>query len=212
MAGEARVRWWVLGLVACAGAPTGEVDSTSTRPAVGPQVAPPPPWSPPTTDPVAHSAWDHTGRPEVVEMSGFSFVDETLAGMPQPYVDDLPFLADQGLALLVSAREVPMDPALLEPWGIDGLHLPIEDFTPPTLEQQRVFVAVVRERRAAGERVGVHCLGGLGRTGTLLATWFVAEGLEPQAAIDHVRALRPGSIETDEQEASVFSYAEAEVP
>lgn len=211
MVAEARVRWWVLGLVACAGPPTGQVDST-TRPAVGPQVAPPPPWSPPTTDPVAHSAWDHTGRPEVVEMAGFSFVDDSLAGMPQPYADDVPFLAEQGLALLISAREVPMDPALLAPYGIDGLHLPIEDFTAPTLEQQRQFVAEVRGRRALGERVGVHCLAGLGRTGTLLATWFVAEGYAPQAAIDHVRALRPGSIETAEQEAAVFGYAEAEAP
>jgi atypical dual specificity phosphatase len=57
--------------------------------------------------------------------------------------------------------------------------------------------------------VAVHCGGGLGRTGTLLACYLVsAEGLPADAAIARVRAARPGSVETEDQEQAVRRYAE----
>lgn len=155
-----------------------------------------------------------TTAPYVYVMDGFSFVDEVLAGMPQPgrtapLADDLAFLVDQEIALLVSLTEEPTDPLALEAVGMDLLHLPIEDFTPPTLEQQAAMVDAIVLRAAAGEKVGVHDTAGLGRCGTMLATWFVARGMEPAEAIAMIRTLRPGSIETDEQEQAVYDYAEA---
>jgi atypical dual specificity phosphatase len=158
------------------------------------------PWEPTDPDPAPTTS-------ETAGMPGFSFVDDTVAGMPLPWPEDVPFLAAQGLTLLVSAREEAFDPALLAPAGISGLHLPIDDYTAPTLEQQQRFVDEVRRERASGGAVGVHCYAGLGRTGTLLATWFVAEGWEPDAAIDEIRRLRPGSIESEAQEASVYTWA-----
>ncbi len=41
--------------------------------------------------------------------------------------------------------------------------------------------------RAPNERVEVACGGGIGRTGTGLATMCVFEGMEPKAAVDWVR-------------------------
>ena len=144
-------------------------------------------------------------------MSGFSFVDDLAAGMPRPgsrvaLEVDLGFLAEQDLALLVSLTVDPIDPHQLRSFGLDAMHLPIEDFHAPTLEQQHALVDELARRAEAGEKVGVHCTAGLGRTGTMLATWFVAGGMDAATAIDTIRQLRPGSIETAEQERSVVDF------
>jgi len=142
-------------------------------------------------------------------MTGFSFVRDDLAGMPYPHGDDLTWVSEQGVSLVVSLTEASVDPDTVEVLGMELLHLPIEDFHAPTAEQQQAFVREVQLRRDAGETVAVHCLAGLGRTGTMLATWLVAEGLGADEAIDEVRALRPGSIETTEQEDAVRRFARA---
>jgi atypical dual specificity phosphatase len=145
-------------------------------------------------------------------MTGFSFVDELTAGMPQPgarapLADDLGFLAGQGLALLVSLTVEPVPPEELAAFGLEGLHLPVVDMTPPTYEQQVAFVEEMLVRAELGEPVGVHCTAGLGRTGTMLATWFVAGGMDAETAMATIRSLRPGSIETDAQEQAVRTFA-----
>jgi atypical dual specificity phosphatase len=96
---------------------------------------------------------------------------------------------------------------VLEPLGIHEVHIPVEDLTPPTQEQLDLGVAAISGALAAGQRVAVSCGAGLGRTGTVLAAYFVAQGLGPDEAIAHVRSLRPGSVETPEQEAAVADFA-----
>jgi atypical dual specificity phosphatase len=143
---------------------------------------------------------------------GFSWVvDGQLAGMPSPGIygsmeEDLAFLAEQGISLLVSLSVNPIAPSLLADHGIESLHLPVVDFHPPTLAQQIEFVNEVSEELSDGGRVGVHCTAGIGRSGTMLATYFVYLGDSADDAIAKVRELRPGSIETAAQEAAVFAY------
>jgi atypical dual specificity phosphatase len=139
-------------------------------------------------------------------MRGFSWVVPfTLAAMPRPSARDADFLDAQGVDFIISLTEI--RPAWLT--DRDGLHLPIEDFHPPTLEQQQAFVETVRANQTAGRATAVHCTAGLGRSGTLLATWLVAEGMTADAAIDWVRRLRPGSIETAGQLAQIHAYAQS---
>jgi atypical dual specificity phosphatase len=144
-------------------------------------------------------------------MHGFSFVDAQLAGMPQPgawrpLANDLAFLKAQEIDLLVSLTMNPTSPDALEHAGLTHAHIPIVDMTPPTLDQQLEFVALLESAFAEGLRVGVHCLAGQGRTGTMLATWFVKTGMTATEAIAHVRSLRPGSIETVPQENAIHAY------
>ena len=47
-----------------------------------------------------------------------------------------------------------------------------------------------------GAEVVIHCLGGLGRTGTIAARILVEFGIEADDAIKAVREARPGAIET----------------
>jgi atypical dual specificity phosphatase len=143
---------------------------------------------------------------------GFSWViQDQLAGMPQPgslasLVEDAEFLAQQGIDLLISLTGGIPNPDTLGEFGIESLHLPVEDFHPPTLDQQIEFVQRTSQRLAAGGRVGVHCAAGIGRTGTMLATYFVYLGSSPEEAIAQVRDLRPGSIETEAQEEAIRRY------
>lgn len=142
--------------------------------------------------------------------SGFSWVIEgQLAGMPHPSQAELSWAAEEGVAVLVSLTETGTDPLLAEEVGVELVHIPVQDMTAPTLHQLHRFVTTTGGHLSAGRPVGVHCLAGMGRTGTFLAAWFIWEGMAPAAAIDHVRALRPGSIETDEQELVLSQFAAA---
>jgi len=147
-------------------------------------------------------------------MPGFSWViDDELGAMPRPgrlrsLSEDLDFLADSDIELLISLTITPIDSDQLAARGIDAMHIPVVDFTAPTLEQMLEFVAETEARSEAGERVGVHCTGGLGRSGTMTAAKFVSLGLGPDEAIAEIRSLRPGSIETSSQERSIHDFAE----
>ena len=64
-------------------------------------------------------------------------------------------------------------------------------------------------RARNGETVEIGCLGGLGRTGTVLACMAVLAGLDPSAAVAWVRKnYRSGAIETADQESWVAWFSE----
>ena len=90
--------------------------------------------------------------------------------------------------------------------GIYWHHIPIVDGGIPdgTFESAWSILAPrLHARLAAGERVVVHCKGGLGRTGTITARLLVESGVAADSAISLVRTARPGAIENDAQESYV---------
>ena len=58
----------------------------------------------------------------------------------------------------------------------------------------------LRQILTEGGRIVLHCRGGLGRTGTIAARLLVEFGIDTRAAIAAVRRVRPGAIQTREQE------------
>jgi atypical dual specificity phosphatase len=149
---------------------------------------------------------------EDYEMRGFSWVlDDRLAGMPRPggrgdLDADLVFIADH-VEVLVSLIEQEVVANAAPTYGLEVVHLPVRDFTAPTQDQLHEFVALVADAHGRGEAVGVHCGAGLGRTGTFLSAYFVSRGMGADEAIAHVRALRPGSVETSSQIKAIHDFA-----
>ena len=95
-----------------------------------------------------------------------------------------------------------------EPWGFEELFDPVPDFEAPSVEQIDRIVNFVEQQIETWERpTVVTCAAGIGRTGTILASYLVNTGWEADEAIDYIRQLRPGSIQTASQEQSVREYA-----
>jgi len=128
-------------------------------------------------------------------------------GRPLETRQALEFLKDEGIDVVVSLTETPLHQALIEEFGIESHHLPVRDFAAPTAGQIAKFVDIVEKARRVGLKCVVHCLAGKGRTGTMLACYLVSRGRSARDAIDEIRRLRPGSIETRDQEDAVQRYA-----
>ena len=90
------------------------------------------------------------------------------------------------------------------------VHVPVPDMDIPTVEQVDEVMSVIDKAKASNMGVAVHCLAGKGRTGTILAAYFVRQGLSADEAIRKVRDLRPGSIEVPEQEEAIRAYEQAQ--
>ncbi len=139
----------------------------------------------------------------------FTWIEpQALAAMawPRNLRQALEFLHDEGIGVVVSLTEFPLQRALVEEFGMEYHHMPIPDFTAPTYEQMCRFVGLVDNALRADKRVVVHCLAGRGRTGTLAACWLVSRGRSSTEAIEEVRRLRPGSVESACQEEAVHEF------
>lgn len=138
----------------------------------------------------------------------FSWVEPgKLAGLAMPRMPcEYRYMVDNGIKHLVCLceRKPPNHDSCPE---LQLHHIKIVDFTPPSPNQIDRFLSIVEETNSKGEGVAVHCMHGHGRTGTMLACYLVkTRKISGIDAINEIRRLRQGSIETHEQEKAVVQF------
>lgn len=133
-----------------------------------------------------------------------------LAAMPFPTTEDTYVVLQQlGLKAILNLTVYRDDVPLLSAFKL--YHIPLANHQDwghkaPTLDQMHQAVCCIEDSLNNNQPMVVHCERGLGRTGTIIAGYLTTCGLHAQEAIDFIRRLRPGSIETEEQEALIYAY------
>jgi ADP-ribosyl-[dinitrogen reductase] hydrolase len=97
--------------------------------------------------------------------------------------------------------------------GLHWWHLPIVDAGVPDALFEHAWNRAgedLRRRLAEGERVVVHCRGGLGRTGIVAARLLIEFGEVPETALFRVRRARAGTVENRLQEEYVRDLVEVQ--
>jgi len=148
-----------------------------------------------------HEYYMGGGMRRWVGIHEFSWIiDDEIAGMALPGDDRLAMkeLKERGVRGIVNASQMPWGGAKKE---IPILTLDIHDQSPPSASQLSQFL----EFCEVNSPVVVHCIGGHGRTGTLLSCYLVAKhNFTANQAIDFVRRTRPQSIEGLAQIMSIY--------
>lgn len=71
------------------------------------------------------------------------------------------------------------------------LWLPVKDRQAPTQDQLDTGVAVIDSLVKNNKKVYIHCKNGHGRSPTLLAAYFIFQGMEVLEAIEKIKSKRP---------------------
>jgi atypical dual specificity phosphatase len=129
---------------------------------------------------------------------------------------DLQSLHDQGLRAIISLTEqsltifTSISMELFKKLDIMYLHVPIPDKHPPTMEQAATIMQFIKAMRTQQRPVLVHCHAGIGRTGTILHLYYIAQGLSFEQARDKVKARRPyAAMLSDKQRAFLNDFIAA---
>lgn len=144
-------------------------------------------------------------------LSGFRWVIKGLLagsgkpGLLAPIEEDLSFLRDQGFRVIVTLTEKPLE-IPVDDYGIVAMHFPIADMGFPMPRECDSIVSKIVEYTEQAMPVLVHCKAGLGRTGTVLACYLVAQGEGAERAITRVRIINPNYIQTPAQESFVRHF------
>jgi atypical dual specificity phosphatase len=137
---------------------------------------------------------------------GFYWLEEgSLAGSAYPGTCLDWIYHSQGIRAIISLERLqPQDLETAKQLGFQLATFPIPDFTAGSKTQREQVLTAINTFQKIGLPTLVHCQGGLGRTGMILALYLVQyKGFQPQDAISKIRSICPGSIEegTGQEEA-----------
>ena len=143
-----------------------------------------------------------TGKPD-----NFSWIiEKKLAGSAIPTSkEEIDWVKQEGVKSIVTIREEPLEEEWLE--DVNYLHIHSNDMGVPEFDDLINSVDFLHQRITNDEPVMVHCLAGLGRTGTVLACYLIKyEQMSADDAIQKIRNERHGSIQSFSQEEIIFRF------
>lgn len=137
-------------------------------------------------------------------LGGRRLRDELLA-IKRNGIETLVSLLDHEEAHLIGLSE---EGRRAEEAGLQFLSFPIPDAHPPqNTTLFRSFIAGLADRLIAGESVGVHCRGSIGRATVATACALIHLGWQPQAALTAITLARGQAVpDTEEQEDWIMRY------
>ncbi|OBT92021.1 hypothetical protein VE01_10288 [Pseudogymnoascus verrucosus] len=133
---------------------------------------------------------------------------------------DIRALSSDGIGIktvLTLTEEEPLDQSWFNT-RIKNVFLPIRNYYPPSIEQMDIAMRILTDEESLP--VLIHCGGGKGRAGSIAACYMAACGftkpnlqsddwqpaMSAQDSISKLRAIRPGSIETEQQEVFISKW------
>jgi atypical dual specificity phosphatase len=141
-------------------------------------------------------------------------IEDKLAGCGVPMsLREIKWLAkEHSIKSLVTIKEKPLPlewfkHSSIAGGKIDYIHLSIEDYGAPSVEEFDHVVSHISRQMDNGKPVVVHCSGSKGRTGTTLAAFIKKRNvLNAYQAINKMRKIRGESIQSKDQENILFDY------
>ncbi len=133
-------------------------------------------------------------------------IENKLAGSGLPNTEaEMKWILNQKIKSVITLTEQPLPESFTH--QVDYLHAPAEDFSPSDLKKIDYVVDFIHQNITNGKSIMVHCAGGRGRTGTILACYLVKyQNYSANDAIEKVRGERPDSIQSTSQEAAIEHY------
>jgi hypothetical protein len=108
---------------------------------------------------------------------------------------------DTFIDLTNADERISYDPILGEEAGRFGSNVrhwrfPFPDFHAPAQTAMTAALDAIDTALAEGHKVYLHCVGGIGRTGTTVGCWLVRHGMKPAEALAALRKLYAGSAQS----------------
>jgi protein-tyrosine phosphatase len=167
---------------------------------------------------------DHTAKP--LHGSYWVLPDQLLAGpYPSAFDEDLAqkrmhALVEAGVTTIIDLTESDEHRSYVPRLNVEAAaqgrviehhRYPIPDMDVPLPEQMVRILDAIDTALGEGQVVYVHCMGGIGRTGTVIGCFLVRHGQTGAEALQEIARLRGGlaeSPETEEQRRMIRTWKE----
>ncbi len=142
-------------------------------------------------------------EPGQLAASGIPLDAKDLRSLQQQGIRAILSLTEQSL---LAQREITHD--ILDAMDICLFHVPVRDQYPPNAAQVEKILTVIHTMQSDHRPLLIHCHAGIGRTGTILHLYYLAQGHTLAQAREHIRQKRVQCILlSDEQMQFLAAYS-----